>query len=132
MKENYSSKFDKIESQTQFRHLPMDRQEVLKKIACEHLFTQQELKNAVDIDIDLTMWDTQGFAEHWHEHKTQSRQNGKQLKKYIFNKINSVIKQLVSTPVHYQENPSSLKKFKESKVTVSQGALTERYMACVR
>ena len=126
MKENYPSKFDKIESQTQFRHLPTERRGMLKKIACEHLFTQQELKNAVDIDIDLTMWGTQGFTERWHEYKTQSRQTGKQLKKDIFNKINTAINQLISKPVHYQENPSAPGKFKETKVTVKKSASTEK------
>jgi DNA repair photolyase len=126
MKENYPSKFDNIKSQTQFRQLPGERQAKLKTIACEHLFTQQELKNAVDIDIDLTMWGTPGFSERWYEHETQSRQNGKQLKKDIFHKINTAIDQLISKPVQYQTKPSAPGKFKETLITLDKGAATEK------
>jgi len=126
VKENYPSKFNKIKRQTLFGQLPVDRQEMLKSLACAHFFTQQELKNAVDIDIDLSMWGTQGFTERWHEYEAGSRQNGKQLKKELFKKINTTIHQLVGTPVHYQSDPSAPGKFKETRITVTRGTSTEK------
>lgn len=126
MQENYPSKFDLIEGQTQFRQLPAERQERLKTIACQHRFTQQELKNAVDIDIDLNMWGSPGFTERWHEHATQSRQNGKQLKKDIFNKIHAAVNQLISEPLHYQTHPSAPEKFKETAITVNKSSAAEK------
>ncbi len=126
MREHYPSKFEKIESLTQFSHLPADRQVGLKNIACSHLFTQQELKNAVDIDIDLFMWGTRGFSERWHEYETASRQQGKQLKKDIFNKINTAIAKLTSQAVHYQSRPPAPGKFKETRISLNKDASTAK------
>ncbi|MCP4127138.1 MAG: hypothetical protein GY753_08765, partial [Gammaproteobacteria bacterium] len=54
--QTYSEKFSSISGQTSFQHLPDEQRLFTSKTASLHRFTLQELRQFVEIALDLNRW----------------------------------------------------------------------------
>ena len=71
--EDYREKFNKHISNSNFKKLEKSLQEFIEKKAFLHKLTFSDIKQLIDISIDLKMWDEKSIKEVWIDE--QSRKN---------------------------------------------------------
>ena len=102
--QDYQTKFNAIVDHTAFHSLPPDSQEFIRSKAFSYHFTLQELRQLVEIALDLEMWDCVNIADLWPT-KTQLSPLDKSAKKRLFKIISGHWKRLKSNPNHYPAKP---------------------------
>jgi spore photoproduct lyase len=103
-----SEKFEKNITNTLFFKLPIQQREFLKKIAFLHNFSFQDLKQLIDIAIDLQMWEEGSISELWSEEK-YSNLNSKTLKKALINDIKNYYEKIKNSPTSYKSTIETIK-----------------------
>jgi spore photoproduct lyase len=95
------AKFNKKIIHTNFSQLQKEEQAFLKTKAIRYNFSHQELKQLIDITIDLHMWDEKTITEIWDDTPSE-KQNGKQLKTAILKPIKEYYQTLKASPNSYK------------------------------
>jgi spore photoproduct lyase len=65
--ESYAEKFSRIAGQTAFALLPAAQRDFLRRQAQEYRFSQQELRQLVEIGVDLNQWGEPSIMAVWPE-----------------------------------------------------------------
>ena len=100
----YEEKFNHAIKQSYFHKLSEDEQSFIRQQAFLHRFSLQELRQIIEIAIDLVMWDEGTIIEIWPDHSQ---------KKVIFERLRSYYNIL-------RAKPNSYKDFKVQNVAMEQ------------
>ncbi len=95
-------KFTKDIKHTYFNKLSKDTQTFLEKKYYLHRFSQQDIKQLIDISVDLEMWSSQSISEIWNEDNF-SKYSGKKLKQELIKNIKNFYDNLRENPTSYHE-----------------------------
>ncbi len=95
----YADKFATISRQTSFPQLPIRQQDFVKEAAFKHRFTMQELRQFVEIALDLNNWDETDIMEIWSNLDNEPG-NG-YAKKTLLQRLQTEWLQLKAEPNHY-------------------------------
>lgn len=117
--EAYTEKFSIISRQTSFQYLPAEQQIFTSKVASLHRFTQQELRQFVEIALDLNRWNESNITELWPE-LTAGSKSGRDKKKALLQQLTDKWLELKSAPNRYQKQPSEPAITKPVPVTISR------------
>ena len=101
---DYQTKFNTIVHHTAFCSLPPDSQKFIRAKAFSYHFTLQELRQLIEIALDLEMWNCATITELWPT-KTQFSPLDKSAKKRLFTIISGHWERLKSNPNHYPAKP---------------------------
>jgi spore photoproduct lyase len=86
---DYPKKFAQISQQTSFRYLPAAQQSFTKQTAHEHMFTMQELRQFIEIALDLISWNESDIVQIWtklHAGEKTGRDKKKELLRQLSNR----------------------------------------------
>jgi spore photoproduct lyase len=92
----YTEKFAHISQQTPLRQLPAEQQAFVKETAFKHRFTMQELRQFIEITLDLNNWDETDITGIWSE-----LDNKQGSKKVLLQQLQTKWLQLKSEPNRY-------------------------------
>ncbi len=99
----YTQKFDSIVRHTLFAHLPAATQASVRKIAHHHRLTQQELRQIIEVAIDLNLWDSEPLETFWPD-ESKEVPEGKIVKKRLLQKLFQHWESLKASPNQYSKN----------------------------
>ncbi len=120
---DYQTKFNTIVHQTTFHSLPSDSQNFIRAKALKFHFTQQELRQLVEISLDLEMWGYPSLADLWPSSPVPSHHRDRPAKKRLISIISSHWKRLKSEPNHYPAKPTQISWNKpETKIKIQEKA----------
>ena len=91
---SYEQKFNTAIQNTFFTNLPVDEQNFIRKKAFFHKFSNQELKQIINIARDLEMWDESGIEEIFPEHSQR---------KVVFSRLVKCYQEIRDTPNSYED-----------------------------
>ncbi len=91
---SYEQKFNTAIQNTFYTNLPENEQNFIKEKAFLHKFSNQELKQIINIARDLEMWDERGIEEIFPEHSQR---------KVIFTRLVKRYQEIRDTPNSYEE-----------------------------
>ncbi len=91
---SYEQKFNTAIQNTFYTNLPANEQNFIKEKAFLHKFSNQELKQIINIARDLEMWDERGIEEIFPEHSQR---------KVIFTRLVKRYQEIRDTPNSYEE-----------------------------
>ena len=103
---DYRTKFASIVDNRLFSRLPPPQQAFVREISERHRFTLQELRQVIEIALDLEIWGSGSLQQHWSEE--ESSQDPKQKKKRAVQRLQARWNRLKNEPNHYpagRENP---------------------------
>ena len=98
----YSEKFSHIVGETALASLPQAQQLFLSQQAKQYRFTQQELRQLVEISIDFNQWDEPPLQAIWPS-IPEKYQAPKDRKRHLFTTIKTQWQHLKDKPTHYPE-----------------------------
>ncbi len=101
--QQYSDKFTRICQQTSFQLLPAGQQSFIKELASVHRFTLQELRQLIDITLDLNNWKEYTIEKIWSELNT--KRTGREGKKHLLQQLTGKWLQLKNEPNCYRHHP---------------------------
>ncbi|MCP4129251.1 MAG: DNA photolyase, partial [Gammaproteobacteria bacterium] len=104
---------------TSFQHLPDEQRLFTSKTASLHRFTLQELRQFVEIALDLNRWNETNIIELWPNISANGKQ-GRERKKALLQQLTGKWLELKSTPNRYQESPAEPTPTKPVPVTISR------------
>ena len=102
---DYQEKFERNISQTAFAQLPEAQQAFLRQQAMTHRFTLQELRQLVEIAIDINMWDEAPLSAKWPVFPEQLK-SPKERKRHLLAAIREEWQRLRSEPTRYPDTPA--------------------------
>ena len=91
---SYEQKFNTAIQNTFFINLPANEQNFIKEKAFFHKFSNQELKQIINIARDLEMWDESGIKEIFPEHSQR---------KVVFSRLVKSYQEIRDTPNSYED-----------------------------
>jgi spore photoproduct lyase len=112
--EDYKDKFEKHISGSSFIKLQSTLRDFIEKKAYVYRFSFQDIKQLVDMSIDLNMWDEKSIEDIWVD---------KQSKKQTLLHVKSFYEDLKTKPKKYKEFETTLKESKFSFVTFKKEEL---------
>jgi len=98
--ETYTDKFSRIAAETALSQLPLAQQEFLSQQALSYRFTQQELRQLIEISIDLNQWNEAPLQEIWPA-IPDKYQAPKDRKRHLITALKSQWQQLKEAPTRY-------------------------------
>ena len=115
-KKDYSEKFSKINSTTAFGKLDAEQQHIVKDLAFKYRFTQQELRQVVEIGRDLAMWGegplSRWISETGVDGSTQNGNAGKDFLKRLNSRMDQLRRQAKVYPKERLNRPRKREKNK--------------------
>jgi len=100
----YPEKFSRISQQTSFQFLPTGQQSFTKGLACKYRFTMQELRQFVEIALDLNNWGESDIQQIWSELDNAEHSN-RERKKSLLQQLANRWQQLKIEPNQYNHSP---------------------------
>ncbi len=119
---DYTKKFSRISEQTSLHHLPDDQQLFTKDVASNYRFTLQELRQFVDVALDLNRWNQETISDIWNKLTTE-QSNSRDRKKALFQQLQQRWLQLKSEPNCYPEHPPATATQNPTPVAISREKL---------
>lgn len=100
---DYRTKFETISQYALFHRLTDDQQAFIKNIAFAHRFTQQELRQIVEVSRDLSMWNEMSLENWWQKNVEKSALTNTALKKHLFRQLRKELTVLKSQAKSYSK-----------------------------
>ncbi len=100
--ESYPEKFNRIAAETTLSHLPSAEQSFLSQQALLFRFTQQELRQLVEISIDFHQWGEASLQTIWPT-IPEKYQAPKDRKRHLISTLKRQWQRLKEEPTHYPE-----------------------------
>ncbi len=100
--EPYPDKFNRIAAETRFSRLPLAEQRFLSQQALHYRFTQQELRQLVEISIDFNQWGEASLQTIWPT-IPEKYQAPKNRKHYLISALKRQWQRLKEEPTRYPE-----------------------------
>jgi len=97
---SYAEKFSRISQQTSFQFLPVGQQSFTKELAFKYRFTMQELRQFIEIALDLNNWGESDITEIWSE-LDKAENNNRERKKFLLQQLTNRWQQLKLEPNQY-------------------------------
>ncbi len=117
--QTYAEKFSSISRQTSFQHLTSEQQLFTSETASIHRFTLQELRQFVEIALDLNRWDEGDITGLWSGLSADGKQ-GRDRKKALLRQLTDKWLQLKAAPNQYHTPPTEATATKPVPVTTSR------------
>ncbi len=110
-------KFTKDTQHTYFNKLSKNRQIFLQKKYYLHRFSQQDIRQLIEISVDLEMWGSKNLEEIWNE-DLALKYSGKKLKQELIKDIKKFYDNLKNSPTSYQRE--NTKKIRAPKIKLQE------------
>ncbi len=110
-------KFTKDIERTYFNKLSLDTQKFLREKYHLYRFSQQDLRQLIEISVDLEMWNSKSLKELWREDKFQ-KHSGKKLKQELIKEVKNFYDNLRNNPTNY--NQERKQKIKAPKIKLQE------------
>ncbi len=122
---NYSEKFAQISLQTSFQRLPLEQQSFTEETAHKYMFTMQELRQFIEIALDLTSWDELNIEQTWSKLHAGEK-TGRDKKKELLRQLSHRWHELKNEQNHYTHTAQASSK-KPTTATTSKDELALGY-----
>ncbi len=110
MSSDYLDKLEKILETSLFDKLDKVNQTAIREIAVENRLTLQEVRILIESAVDLNIWNEESLISHWQQWRLSSDMDGREFKKWAFNKLEELLHELREKENDYSgglvKNPS--------------------------